>query len=123
MPPVMRCADLTTLWRALRLWAEQFLYQAVIQPDRMLTIVHLKKFDFGDKPNFFSLLRLKRRCCAFSTTLSVWVDRDVYARKIKLYTFSTPVPLMWIRGCSLCCFLKSTIISFVFFILNVRLFS
>uniref|UniRef100_A0A4W5K724 Ras association domain family member 6 n=1 Tax=Hucho hucho TaxID=62062 RepID=A0A4W5K724_9TELE len=37
----MRCAVLTTLWRALRLWAEQLPYQAVIQPDRMLSIVHL----------------------------------------------------------------------------------
>ena len=64
------------LWRALRLWAELLPYQAVIQPDRMLSIVHLYKFDsiFGDKPNFFSLLMLKRRCCAFFTTLSVWVD-------------------------------------------------
>ena len=41
LPLVMRCADLTTLWRALRLWAEQLPYQAVIQPDRMLSIVHL----------------------------------------------------------------------------------
>ena len=36
LPPVMRCADLTTLWRALWLWAEQLPYQAV-----MLSIVHL----------------------------------------------------------------------------------
>ena len=28
----------------------------------------------GDKPNFFSLLRLKRRCCAFFNTLSVWME-------------------------------------------------
>ena len=41
LPPVMRCADLTTLWRALRLWAEQLPYQAVIQPDRMLSIVEV----------------------------------------------------------------------------------
>ena len=39
--PVMRCADLTTLWRALRLRAEQLPYQAVIQPASMLSIVHL----------------------------------------------------------------------------------
>ena len=41
LPPVMRCADLTTLWRALRWWTEQLQYQAVIQPDTMLSIVHL----------------------------------------------------------------------------------
>jgi hypothetical protein len=29
---------------------------------------------FGDKPHFFSLLRLKMHCCTFFTTLSVWVD-------------------------------------------------
>jgi hypothetical protein len=37
----MRFAVRTTLWKALRLWAVQLLYQAVIQPDRMLSIVHL----------------------------------------------------------------------------------
>ena len=41
LPLVMRCADLTTIWRALRLWAEQLPYQAVMQPHRMLSIVHL----------------------------------------------------------------------------------
>ena len=66
LPPVMRCADRTTLWRALRL----------IQPDRMLSIVNLYKLVrvLGDKPNFLSLLRLKRHCYAFFTKLSVWVD-------------------------------------------------
>jgi hypothetical protein len=28
----------------------------------------------GDKPNFIRFLRLKRHCCFFFTTLSVWVD-------------------------------------------------
>ena len=41
----------------------------------------------GAKPNFFSLLRLKRRCCAFFTTLSVdgpfQFLRDVYAEELK----------------------------------------
>jgi hypothetical protein len=41
LPPVMHCADCNTLWRALRLWAVQLLYQAVIQANRMLSIVHL----------------------------------------------------------------------------------
>ena len=41
LPPVMRWADRTTLWRALRMWAVQLPYQVVIQPDRMLSIVHL----------------------------------------------------------------------------------
>ena len=56
MPLVMHCADRTTLWRALRLRAEQLPYQAVIQPDRMLSIVHLYKFVkiLGDKLTFFS---------------------------------------------------------------------
>ena len=36
-----KCASCTTLWRALRLWAEQLSYQEVIQPDWMLSIVHL----------------------------------------------------------------------------------
>ena len=31
----------TTIWSALRLRAVQLPYQAVIQPDRMLSIVHL----------------------------------------------------------------------------------
>ena len=50
--------------------AVQLPYQAVIQHDRMLSIVRV----LGAKPNFFSLLRLKRRSCAFFTTLPVWVD-------------------------------------------------
>ena len=106
LPSVMCCADLSTLWRALRLWAEQLPYLAVIQPDRMLSIVHLYKFVsvFGDKSNFFSLLRLKRHYCAFFTTLSVWVDYFSLSvictpRNLKLSTFSTTVPSMWIRGC------------------------
>jgi hypothetical protein len=31
----------TTIWRALRLCAVQLPYQVVIQPDRMLSIMHL----------------------------------------------------------------------------------
>ena len=72
---------------------------------------------FGDKPNFFSLLSLKRRCCAVFTMLAVWVDQLSLSvmctpRNLKLTTLSTTVPSMsmWIGGCSLCCFLKSTII-------------
>ena len=49
---------------------------------------------FGDKPNFFSLLRLKRCYCAFFTTLSVWVDNFSLSvmctpRNLKPSTFST----------------------------------
>ena len=43
------------------------------RPDA-LDCASVKVCVFGDKPNFVSLLRLKRRCCAFFTTLSVWVD-------------------------------------------------
>ena len=75
--------------------------------------------------NFFSLLRLKRRCCTFFTTLSVWVDHYSLSvmctsRNLKLSPFSTAV---WIWGCSLCCFLKSTIISLVLLMFSERLFS
>ena len=91
--------------------ALQLPYQAVIQPDRMLSIVHLINVRVvGDTPQFFSLLRVKRFCCTFFTTLSVWV-------------VSTAVSLMWIGRCSLCCFLKSTIISFVLLMLSESLFS
>ena len=41
LPPVMHYADRTTLWKALRLWVVQLPYQVVIQPDRMLSNVHL----------------------------------------------------------------------------------
>ena len=41
--PMMRSAVFTTLWRALRSAAEQLLYQAVRQPERMLSMVHLEK--------------------------------------------------------------------------------
>jgi hypothetical protein len=34
-------ADRVTLWRALQVQVVQLPYQAVIQPDRMLSIVHL----------------------------------------------------------------------------------
>ena len=41
------------------------------------------------KPNFFSLLWLNRRCCAFFTTLSEWVDKFrfsvVYAAELKAF--------------------------------------
>ena len=52
----------------------------------------------GDKPNFFCLLRLKRRCCSFFTTLSVWVDHFKSSemctpRNLKLSTCSTAVEL------------------------------
>uniref|UniRef100_A0A8C8BSH7 Golgi apparatus membrane protein TVP23 homolog n=1 Tax=Oncorhynchus tshawytscha TaxID=74940 RepID=A0A8C8BSH7_ONCTS len=45
----------------------------------MLSIVHLQKFVsvLDANPNFFSLLRLKRYCCTFFTTLPVWVDISV----------------------------------------------
>ena len=72
----------------------------------MLSIVHLLKLVrvLGDKLNFFSLLRLKRCCCAFFTTLSVWVDHFSLSvictlRNLKLSTFFTAVPSMWIGGC------------------------
>jgi hypothetical protein len=41
LPPGMRWADRTTLWKALPLRVVQLPYQAVIQPERMLSIVHL----------------------------------------------------------------------------------
>jgi hypothetical protein len=44
-------------------------------------------------------------------------------RNSKLFTFSTAVPSMWIGACSLCCFLKSKIGSFVLLTLRERLFS
>ena len=42
LPLVLRCANLTILWRALRLMAVQLAYQAVIQPDRMLDCASVK---------------------------------------------------------------------------------
>ena len=44
VPPIMRRADHTTLWTALLLRMVQLPYQAVIQPDRMLSMMYLKKF-------------------------------------------------------------------------------
>ena len=43
VPEGRLCApsDRTTLWRALRLRVVQLLYQTVIQPDRMPSMVHL----------------------------------------------------------------------------------
>jgi len=38
---MMRSTVFTTHWRALRSAAEQLPYQAVIQPERMLSMVHL----------------------------------------------------------------------------------
>ena len=113
----------------MRLWAGQVPYQAVMQPDRMLPNVHLNKLArvLGAKPNFFSLLRVKMRCCAFFTTLSVWVDQFSLSvmctqRNLTYYPLHY-CPVDVDRGCSLCCFLKSTVISFVLLTLSVRLFS
>uniref|UniRef100_A0AAZ3Q1C2 WH1 domain-containing protein n=1 Tax=Oncorhynchus tshawytscha TaxID=74940 RepID=A0AAZ3Q1C2_ONCTS len=44
-------------------------------------------------------------------------------RNLKLSTFSTAVPSMWIGACSLCCFLKSTISLFILLMLRERLLS
>jgi hypothetical protein len=56
----------------------------------------------GAKPNFFSLLRLKRGCCAFFTIPSVWVDYVCLSVMCTLRNFNfPPSPLgsrLWIRG-------------------------
>ena len=63
LPPVMHCADLTTLWRALRLWAEQLPYQAVICKCLLLR-------------------RLHHSVCVGGPIQFV---RDVYAEELKTY--------------------------------------
>ena len=75
------------------------------------------------KLNFFSLLRLKRRYCAFFMTLSVWVEQFSLSvmctsRNLTFHLLHY-CPVDVDRGC----FLKSTIISFVLLTLSVRLFS
>jgi hypothetical protein len=82
----------------------------------------------GAKPNSFSLLRLKRCCCAYVTRLHVWMDHFrllvmCTLRNLKLFTLSTAALLMWMEECSLCYFLKSTISSFILLTLRERLFS
>jgi hypothetical protein len=62
----------------------------------------------GAKPNLFSLLRLKVHHTVWEG-VPFQIVRDVL-RNLKLFTFSTAVLSMWIGACSLCCFLKSTII-------------
>ena len=75
MPPVMHCADLTTLWRVLRFWAEQLPYQAGIQPDRMLSI---------EPPEVEEALLclLHHAVCVGGPIQFV---RDMYAEELKTY--------------------------------------
>jgi hypothetical protein len=98
----MRWADLTTLWRALWLRVVQLPYQAVVQPDRMLSIVNLYKFVrvLGAKPNFFSLLRLKRPCCAFYTVCvgGPFQISDVYAEELQAFHLLHCGPIAVDRG-------------------------
>ena len=56
---VMDWATFTTLCSFVRSWSEQELYQIVIPPERMLSMVHLLKLlrVVTDMPNFLSLLR------------------------------------------------------------------
>ena len=87
----------------------------------------------GDTANTFqlcickSLWGVKATSQIYSaSTLSVWVDHFQFVREVnaeELSTFSTTVPSMWIGVWSLCCFLKSTIISIVLLTLIVRLLS
>ena len=84
MSPVMLCADHTTLWRALQLWAVQLPYQAVMQPDRMLSIVHLYIFVrvLGDKPQQTLLHLLHHTVCVGGPFQFVC---DVYADELKTF--------------------------------------
>src|SRR4029434_3449144 len=61
--PMMNSADLTTLRKTLRSLAVQLPTHTVMQPVSMLSLVHMSKVvRMTDSiPNFFSLLRKKRR--------------------------------------------------------------
>ena len=90
VPQVMSWAERTTFWRAIQLRVVQLPYQAVMQPERKLLMVHLLKFVrvLGALTNVFSLLRLKRHCCAFFTTVSVepfQVLGDVHAKELEAF--------------------------------------
>src|SRR4029434_6437008 len=98
--PVIRSAVFTTL-RALQSAVEQLPYQAVMQPERTLSMVHLYKFVsvFADMPNFLSLLRKYRRFWAVLTAESACMDQVrsslMYTpRNLKLETLSTTAPSM-----------------------------
>ena len=56
---MMDWASFMTFCSLLQSWAEQEPYQAVIQPERMLSMVHLEKLVrvVAGMPNFLSLLR------------------------------------------------------------------
>jgi hypothetical protein len=56
------------------------------------------------KPNVFTLLRLKKRCCAYFTILSVWVEHFRLSvmctlRNVKLFSLFNTVPSMWMGVC------------------------
>ena len=71
---MMDWATFMTFCSSLQSWAEQEPYQAVIQPERMLSMVHLLKLVgvLADMLNFLSLLRKYRHWWAFLTIVSAW---------------------------------------------------
>ena len=124
MPPEMRWADCTTSWRG----------GAVAIPgghtarQDALNCAYVKVCEgFRCQPKFLQPLVVEEvllhlfhhTICVDHFSLSVMC----MPRNLKHSTFSAVVPSMWIRGCCLCCFLTSTISSFVLLMLSENVFS
>ena len=128
--PVIFCAVLMTLWRALLSAAVQPEYHAEMQQVSTLSIVVRQKatISLHSRLFFLSTLRKCSRCCAFFTVSEVLTDHErssdkLAPRNLKVWTFSTQSPLMWSGAGSALCLLQSRINSFVFVVFSDRLLS
>ena len=77
----------------------------------------------GAKTNFFSLLRLRLLHNTVCVGGPFQLVSDVYTKELKAFHLLHCKPIDVDVGCSLGCFLKCTIISFVLLTLSERLFS
>ena len=128
--PVIFCAVLMTLWRALLSAAVQPEYHAEMQQVSTLSIVVRQKatISLHSRLFFLSTLRKCSRCCAFFTVSEVLTDHErssdkLAPRNLKVWTFSTQSPLMQSGAGTALCLLQSRINYFVFVVFSDRLLS
>ena len=124
----MRWVTFDTLCIAFRSKAEPLPYQTVMQLVRMLSMVQRWRFTRMSEDTWFFLWVLRKKRCwwAFLASLAQTVIQVKFSemrapRKLKLFKFSTTLPLMWIDGCGSAFLLKFTMSSLVFSVLSNRL--
>ena len=130
MHTVQHSADNTTLWRALRLWAGAVAVSGgdTARQDaldcasvKVCECFWLQAKSLQPPEVEEALLRLLHHAVCVGGPIQF--VRDVYAEELKTLHPLHYCPIDVDRGLLFCCFLKSTIISFVLLTLSERLFS